>query len=913
MGCLVLAACGQSDKARDFISSGKAYLEQGRAAEAIIEFKNAAQQQDDNAEVRYLLGIALRRSGELQAAEIELRKADSMGIEPDRIRPELASLMIDMGQTSRARRELHTDGLSSPEAKAEVLARLGDANVGEGEADDARQAYEAALALDARNEAAQLGIARLALLESDIAKARSVVDNVLRGKPDSFHAQLLLAGLLHQEGKIPEAVKAYDQAIELRPVDVRAYVAVVPVLLAQNDIQSGQQRLDRLRKSSPRGLAVPYLDALVAYSQGDRPRARESIGQVVRAAPDDMRALVLAGSVEYDLGNDLLAEKYLAKVVSARPAEDQPRRVLSAVYMRLRQPAKARDTLAPALSSGRADASTWLLAAEIATALGDQRTALSHLEKAAATAPRQAGYLVRLGQSRMRAGDAERGIRDLQAAIEADPQSFDADNILIGHFLSRKQVDRARVVADSMLRRLPQSPASHNAMGQVQIASGDLAAARSSLARALELKPQYMPAVHGLAMLDMRDGKLDAAKGRYLAVLEKVPDDEDAAIAATALLERQGDQDADVLRILDKVLGAKPTANRARLAKIEYLGRTGRFKEAVAMAQQGLEVASMDPSMLLALARSQLAARDSAQAAASFAKLVPLMPGSPVPYLGQADAFAQAKDWLSARASVEKALELQPESVSVRVTLVETDIQAGRLAQARLEAQEIQRRWPKLAVGYAVASRIEVLEKKPEAAEKILRTGMTTADEAGSLVARLVVLMAEGGRAAESDAESERWLAKHPKDVQVMAAMAESNLRRSDFKASERWYRRASSIDPENAVVLNNWAWSLGKLNDTKAALEVGERALKRAPRSPAVLDTVGWLNVESGDVAKGIALLDQAVKLAPQAASVRLNLARALGRAGRKDEAKTQLEALSTLPGADALAKDMEEFRRSL
>lgn len=61
-------------------------------------------------------------------------------------------------------------------------------------------------------------------------------------------------------------------------------------------------------------------------------------------------------------------------------------------------------------------------------------------------------------------------------------------------------------------------------------------------------------------------------------------------------------------------------------------------------------------------------------------------------------------------------------------------------------------------------------------------------------------------------------------------------------------------------------------------------------------MDTQAMLMAEQGDTEGATALLRKALEIAPQAATVRLNLAKVLIRAGRKDAARVELDALAKL-----------------
>jgi predicted Zn-dependent protease len=117
-------------------------------------------------------------------------------------------------------------------------------------------------------------------------------------------------------------------------------------------------------------------------------------------------------------------------------------------------------------------------------------------------------------------------------------------------------------------------------------------------------------------------------------------------------------------------------------------------------------------------------------------------------------------------------------------------------------------------------------------------------------------------------------------------------------------------MQPNNAVILNNLAWAAGQIKDPKA-VEYAEKALSLQPNSAAIMDTLGMLLTERGNAERGVELLQKAVAAAPEAHAIRLNLAKALVAAGRKDQAKLELEPLIKLgdkfPGKEEAAALMK------
>jgi Flp pilus assembly protein TadD len=157
------------------------------------------------------------------------------------------------------------------------------------------------------------------------------------------------------------------------------------------------------------------------------------------------------------------------------------------------------------------------------------------------------------------------------------------------------------------------------------------------------------------------------------------------------------------------------------------------------------------------------------------------------------------------------------------------------------------------------------------------------------------------------------WVKANPKDMVIRTYLAERSLSEQKYESAVQQYRQMLEMAPKNAMLLNNLAWALGKLND-KSAVSVAEQAVSLAPNSPVVLDTLGTLLMDSGNTAKGIETLKKAVSLGPKLPQLRINLARALIKSGDKDGARKELdEAQRSAPEKSPVAAEIEKIRATL
>ena len=110
-------------------------------------------------------------------------------------------------------------------------------------------------------------------------------------------------------------------------------------------------------------------------------------------------------------------------------------------------------------------------------------------------------------------------------------------------------------------------------------------------------------------------------------------------------------------------------------------------------------------------------------------------------------------------------------------------------------------------------------------------------------------------------------------------------------------YREALSRSPDDALILNNLAYRLGKDPATQSeALAMGERAYQQAPQSGAVADTLGWILYQQGALERATRLLEQAAGSMPNNPEVHYHLGAAYAKGGKPVEARRALErALQT------------------
>ena len=888
-----LAGCGREDPAA-LVASARNYIAKGDFNASVIQLKNALQKDPKNAEARYLLGLSYLKSGEAGAAAIELDKAVDLGLRSDELQVALARARLDKGEADKVITSFGSQTLSSPKLQAELRAIVGMAQLARNRTEDARKAFAEALALDAADATANLGMARLAASEKNFAQADSLVDKVLGASPSNLAALMFKGALLETQGQSEAAEKTYRDAIRAAPHQVAPRLSLISLLVNNQLLDKASTEVEALQKVAPKDARSFYAKALLLVGQRKFAQAKEAILQVLKVAPNHVPSLMLAGMAAMETGAYGEAESYLRKAAYEAPDAIGPKRLLATTYLRMGKTDLALSEVKELLPKAGRDPSIPALAGEAYLANGDIANAARYYERANSLVPDNAAVQTRLAEIRFAAGDRDQAIKELEAASASHPDRYQPDLALITAYLSRRQPDKALEALKGLEKKQPDNPLTYNLRGLALMMKGDVAGARAGFERAVQLQPTYMPAVVNLANLDLRDRNTDAARQRYEAVLKKEPYNEQALFRLAVLSRISGAKQEEVEQLLRKAVVGNPTSPRARVVLVNFYLSNREFKGALAAAQDAYAALPNAPSVMEALGVAQLAAGETQAAISTFSQLSGLLPKSPQPLVRQAQAYMAAKRPDDAIRSLRGALAIQPDLASAERDIAAIYVATGRSDEALREAKAVQARHPDQPFGYVLEGEIYAAQKKWGPAVRVYRDAMKKFQLA-LLVARTHAVMEAAGEGAEADAMTRSWIKGHPKDTVVLAYLAQRDLAAKHYASAVNRLNIALERQPDNPVFLNNLAWAMHELKQPNA-LKYAERANELAPDNAAIMDTLGWILVESGNGPRGLELLARASDLAPNAYSIRLHFAQALLKAGRKDAARKELEVLAKL-----------------
>lgn len=489
-------------------------------------------------------------------------------------------LLLDAGDPAQAERELARAVQEDPR-DALALAGLGLARHRQGESEQGARDLARALGIDPGERTALLGLIE-ALLALDLVEARKAADAAVAALPADPQARLLRAELRELEGDLDGARADLDRAVELAPQDGEPLAHRAALLHRAGEDRAALQDIERAVDLAPDDLDYRRVRGLLRAAQGLWLAALEDLDRALADGAPDPDGLHVRGLVRSELGDLTGALQDLERTLELAPGMPEALLERGVVRQRLGQHAAALDDLSEAVrrgveSGGRAP--RFLALARIG--LGDLEGALAGLDAALEATPDDPDLWCTRGQAEALGDDLARAEQDFSAALERDPDHAPSlvgrAEVLLGrgelalaerdatravqvaagmaeaHWLrarvrrARGRLDEALVDVEAALALDPGSVPILVERGALRCQSGAREAGLADLERAVVRGRELGGAEAAMALLErarvfrrMGDGARAAAD--YTALLELVPDDEEARAELEELRARPSDR-----------------------------------------------------------------------------------------------------------------------------------------------------------------------------------------------------------------------------------------------------------------------------------------------------------------------------------------------------------------------------------
>jgi tetratricopeptide (TPR) repeat protein len=322
---------------------------------------------------------------------------------------------------------------------------------------------------------------------------------------------------------------------------------------------------------------------------------------------------------------------------------------------------------------------------------------------------------------------------------------------------------------------------------------------------------------------------------------------------------------------------------------------------------------------LSARATTYVQMKNYAAARADFSAARDLAPNAPASYTNLAAEAGVEGKADEAMQLYERALQIDPTNFDALNGIVNLTLSKGEFdkAHARVDQAIAQKESGPL---HFLKGQIYGRQFNAQGVEAEMKRALELEPNFVPAFNALAALYINTNQPDQAVASLRDWAAKRPDDSNPYVLVGMIEDKRQNYDAADDAYHKALTVKPDDIFSANNLAWNYaehGKGN-LDEAMRLAQGVVQKYPEEPGFADTLGWVYFKKGLNAAAVEQLQKAVAKAQAQGTdspvYRLHLGQALAAAGRKAEARQQLQqALGAGKDKGLTPEQAEDARRAL
>lgn len=483
----------------------------------------------------------------------------------------------------------------------------------------------------------------IALVRQDYAGAASLFEAAVNLNPDSaaIRTELGLARLAQGDQR---AMADLQSAADMEGADSRADTLIILNQISKRQYDDALSSIAALEKKRPKNPLVWSYRGTTYLGKNDLAKARDSFEQALKLDPKLFPAADSLARLDLAAGKTASARKRYEGILKAEPHHMQA--MLSLADISLREK--------------------------------DGTAHVSWLEKAAKAHPQALQPYAGLARYRLAKGDINGALAIAREAVNANPDNPEALNLLASTQLTTGETANAITTFTLSTKKANRSPDAFMRLAMAQVANRDLAAARVSLQKALQLKPNHMQSQDALLSLELSDKKPEVALRIARQIQAQFP-------ALPLGYDREGDVHLDQKRLPQAIqsyeTSLEKSAGSAGLTKLHraYI-LAGNTQTAGQRLNDWLKQHPDDMAVRNHAAEYYMFAGRIQDAISQYEAIQRQHPGNALVLNNLASLYQRQKD-PRALGTAEQALKLAPDNPAIQDTIGWLLVEQGKSAR----------------------------------------------------------------------------------------------------------------------------------------------------------------------------------------------------------------------------------------
>jgi cellulose synthase operon protein C len=591
-----------------------------------------------------------------------------------------------------------------------LLVTLAEVQIANRDLEKARTSAASLARVASGSPIAAMVSARILMASGDFATAAVELRRLIQRTPQFAHARFMLGVSLAAQGNLTQANQELTTVVDELPNNMAARQLLAQVRMRLDDPDSALRVLVPALDAAGEDRAVSKLFEAASAQASDRSRSLALIEREYARAPENqgLKLQLASAYLRAQQGAKALA---LLRSGEAASSDLVYGRLLLAATAQAEGDDAARKKLESMLAARPKDVGLVLLAVQMHVAAREDKLARQRLDVALAANPGNPGLELALARVQLVSGERDAAVATLTRLRERDPKAMEARLMLAQLALARDDAkEAAALVAEAVNGSEAKAEANNSAgliylgtarydaalehfragtaadptdeslwlnLGRTQLALNQHEAARTSLLRAISLRPNWLPAEGALAFLELQAGNSAAAIKRVDALRTARPHDSGVMILEADVRSAMR-QYVEADRAL--TVAARSQSSLELAAKHYQLRVAGELPKPTEPLESWVEKHSEDLQARAFLAGAYASAGASDKAVQQYEAIVARQPRDPMALNNLAWLYMERGD-RRALETARRAVALAPKSPAVADTLGWILVQSGSVTE----------------------------------------------------------------------------------------------------------------------------------------------------------------------------------------------------------------------------------------
>ena len=869
------------------------HVAEGNYRASIIELKNVLRETPSNAEARGLLAQSFYQLADFPAAIGEFERALELGGHSTEMWIGLGESLLRSGGSAEALDRV-VPNLDSNSQEVRELALIANIYASLGNFEQASGLFRRLISLDGLSEQGLTGMAMVAASGGDSGLAETLLRQAVENPHATPRAFLMQGYNRRMHRDLEGAISAFEAAIKRENAhtnladrfDARAALAIT--LVDNLELQRVRGTLDELALLFPGHPIHHYLRGRIAFAEGNLDIASLELQRYLSREPNDLRANVVIGAVSFYQNYYRQAEMYLRQAVRENIGGESAVRLLAETRLRLNRPEEALELLRGAAIDNNNESVLGLLGrAEFRS--GNRAAGLAYFEQGVAANPDSPQIQLMYSMALMADGQNGKAVEVLNA-IDGGVDATHRKEILKLIALERQgERQAANQLAMEFLSSNASDSSAHAIVGSFKQSIGSVDQAADHFQNALAINSVNRMALMGLASLALDDGR-NADAEHSLDQLLTVEPSNMPALGMLADIMLPAARYEELRSRIESAVAAAPGQPDLRLFQAKIFLISGDANKAMAIVR---EARDKFPDVAEFLHLEGLILVDIGQIESALISLSRAVAADPVNTQFLFDlsvAYLQVRDYYSASKAIKRYRQISKADVIGLSVHVSALIGLRKYAEARDAVSDFKFDEENAAIRNVLGGDIDLADGRAIDAIPQFEAAAELMWDRGIALRLSSAYLAVGSEKAPQPLL--RWLNEHPNDVIVRRSYGELLQISGSSADAVRQYEAVVAADGNDAIALNNLAWEYA-LSGKLEALDLARRAYELEPEQASIIDTYAWILFLNDDPVNALKLLRKAVELAPGNANINYHLAKVLAETGERGEAARMIEKL--------------------